>query len=62
MDYNTTHREIFGTVITFEEGISKEEAENILRKLIENSNGTIVSEVGLRSYNPNIGEPVWYIP
>jgi hypothetical protein len=47
-----------GVVLTFKEYISQEEAERILDAIKRH----LDHEPKVRSFNPNHGGPVWYIP
>ncbi len=47
------------SLIFFADGVTKEQAEKAIQKLV--NQGLVVSAT-TREYNPQYGEPVWYIP
>ena len=48
-----------GAVITFEEGVSPEEAKRLLEFFQEQLR---LERITVREYNPSWGEPVFYVP
>lgn len=48
----------YGAVLVFRDGVSQEQAERALRQL-----GDLLERPPhVQGYNPQYGEPVWYIP
>ncbi len=54
MDHNAKQT---GAVITFKPGISKEEAQKIIRAIQSR-----LETVNVQEYNPEYGSPVFYVP
>jgi hypothetical protein len=52
--------EQFGAVIVFPHGMTKEECQTLIRRLLKAEPGIGVD--GPRGFNPNYGTPVWYVP
>lgn len=52
--------EQFGAVVVFPPGMSKEDAQKLIRRLMKAEPG--ISVDGPRAFNPDHGSPVWYIP
>lgn len=46
-----------GAVIVFNDGISKEQAEKILQKIVEQ-----LESIQIQEFNPTMGHPAFYVP
>ena len=57
MEYNPTQS---GVVLLFRDGTSPEDAQKIVNKLAEQ--GDIENCPRVRQFDPEWGQPVWYIP
>ena len=49
-----------GTVLVFEDWMTKEDCELLVRKLM--MAGKVKRSCGVREFDPEISEPVWYLP
>jgi hypothetical protein len=54
-----SRRQQFGAVIVFPEGMDQTECEKVIQNL-EQQYGVTVE--GPKAFNPDHGEPVWYVP
>ena len=68
MDWTIQHGTVqklrYGAVIVFKDGITKEQAENLLRALVarELIDADHLGSRWVHGFNPDHGEPVFYIP
>ncbi len=53
-------RRMYGIVVTFAEGTTREEAEAQAKKIGESA--TVDNMTQVEEFNPDHGGPVWYVP
>ncbi len=62
--YTTKDDTRLAALIHFRDDITHEQAQRVLRRIASELDAPYSGDVGeyVRSYDPNIGGPVWYVP